>query len=494
MPRRFVLVTVSLVALVAFLIGALSAGPLDRASDPELQPAAIAPTRPATATAPRAGTSLVDFADIAARLNATVVLIDTTSRPPDTPDLLQKPFRQGGSDEDKRDPEPREGTGSGFIISPDGLILTNNHVIDQADRITVVLADGRRVHARVVGADPDTDIAVIRIDPSGRLPYAPLGDSSRLRVGDWVCAIGNPLNYSHSVSVGVVSYLGRKLFDSSLDNYIQTDAAINLGSSGGPLIDTSGQVVGINAAISWRARDIGFAVPINIARSILPQLETRGRVSRGYIGITLKSVDPDLQRSLKLAVAHGAMVQDVTPDSPGARAGLKPYDLIVAVDGRDVGDNDALIRDIAAHQPGTRARLRLYRDGGLRTVTVMLGQRPERTPAAGGHDTHGAAAPRTASLTTDIGLTVRSRTAGDHVRLGPAGRVVVADVDPVGPSFDAGIQPGTIILEIDRHAIGSVQEYQRIVHAARPGDVLTFYLYNPELNQRVLRTVRIDQP
>src|SRR6185437_5436168 len=147
----------------------------------------------------------------------------------------------------------------------------------------------------------DTDIAVIKIDPSGPLPFAPLGDSSRLRVGDWVCAIGNPLNYSHSLTVGAVTYLGRKLFDSSLDNYIQTDAAINLGSSGGPLIDTEGKVVGINAAISWRARGIGFAVPIDIARAILPQLESRGRVSRGYIGITLKSIDPDLQRSLKLA-------------------------------------------------------------------------------------------------------------------------------------------------------------------------------------------------
>lgn len=507
MSRRVVLVTTSLAATVAFLLGMLSAGSVGRTPDvwaaaaSGLDTSASVPSR-----APRAS-SLVDFADIAARLNAAVVSIDTTSRPSQTSELLPRPFRRGSPDQDEKnddpgdrdheDDEPREGTGSGFIISPDGTILTNNHVIDQADRITVILYDGRRVHARVIGADADTDIAVIKIDPSGPLPYAPLGDSSRLRVGDWVCAIGNPLNYSHSLTVGVISYLGRKLFDSSLDDYIQTDAAINLGSSGGPLIDSEGRVVGINAAISWRARDIGFAVPINIARAILPQLESHGRVARGYIGITLKSVDPDLQRSLKLAVAHGAMVQDVSPDSPGARAGLKPYDLIVAVDGRAVHDNDALIREIAGHQPGASTQLELYRDGGLRTITVRLGQRPEREGRTHDRDSSGRIpAPRTGPG-AEVGLTVRAlnrHAVADRIVPGRPGGVVVSGVDPVGPSYESGIEAGNVILEINRKTVRSMEDYQRILHAARPGDVLTFYLYNPELNQRVLRTVRIDQP
>src|SRR5207302_9099645 len=236
-------------------------------------------------------------------------------------------------------------------------ILTNNHVIDRAERITVKLSDGRTLRARVIGADPDTDIALIKVDGEHGLPVAPLGDSSALRMGEWVCAIGNPLGYEHSVTVGVVSFLGRKLFDASLDNYIQTDAAINFGNSGGPLINTRGEVIGINAAISSRASSIGFAVPINGATAILPQLRSHGRVSRGYIGVALRDMDPDLQRSLKLPVSRGALVQDVTAGSPGERAGVRAYDVIVSLDDRPVANDDQLIREIAARVPGSPVRI-----------------------------------------------------------------------------------------------------------------------------------------
>jgi serine protease Do len=210
---------------------------------------------------------------------------------------------------------------------------------------------------------------------------APLGDSDSLRVGEWVCAIGNPLAYEHSVTVGVVSYIGRKLFDSSLDNYIQTDAAINFGNSGGPLINSRGEVIGINAAISSRASSIGFAVPVNQATAILPQLRDRGRVSRGFIGVALKDVDPDLQRSLNLGVSHGALVQDVTAGSPGERAGLRPYDLILAVDGRPISSNDELIREISARAPGSIAHVHFLRDGRSATITIKLAERPGREHA-----------------------------------------------------------------------------------------------------------------
>ena len=186
------------------------------------------------------------------------------------------------------------------------------------------LADGRSLRADVIGSDPDTDIALIKVAGPGPFPHAMLGDSSKLRVGEWVCAIGNPLAYEHTVTVGVVSFLGRKLFDPSLDNYIQTDAAISFGNSGGPLINSRGQVIGINSAVSRQASNIGFAVPINQARGVIPQLKKLGRVERGYIGVTLRDVDPDLQSSLKLSRADGALVQDVTPGSPGARVGLRP--------------------------------------------------------------------------------------------------------------------------------------------------------------------------
>ena len=239
---------------------------------------------------------------------------------------------------------PRRGAGSGFIIDADGSILTNYHVIEGAERIIVKLSDGRSLRARVIGADPDTDIALIKVDGQQGLPVAPIGDSSTLRMGEWVCAIGNPLGYEHTVTVGVVSYLGRKLFDASLDNYIQTDAAINFGNSGGPLINSRGEVIGINAAISSRASNIGFAVPINGASAILPQLREKGRVSRGYIGVSLRDVDADLQRSLGLPVSRGALVQDVTAGSPADRAGVRPYDIILSFDDQAVANDDELIR------------------------------------------------------------------------------------------------------------------------------------------------------
>jgi serine protease Do len=344
--RRFTLVTVLLTAVVAFLIGAIVAGGVSRSAVSAGAPAgAPIPTRPA---APKAITApAINFADIVDRINPAVVNIEATARgegrrrrgraavpDPDGPfEFNPRGDRDG----------PQRGAGSGFIIDAQGSILTNNHVIDRAERIIVKLSDGRTFRARVVGADPDIDIALLKIDAETGLPVAPLGDSGSLRMGEWVCAIGNPLGYEHTVTVGVVSFLGRKLFNMSLDNYIQTDAAINFGNSGGPLINARGEVIGINSAISSRGSSIGFAVPINGASAILPQLRARGRVSRGYMGIALRDVDADIERSLKLGVAHGAMVQDVTDGSPADRAGLRPYDVVVSLDDEAIRNDDQLI-------------------------------------------------------------------------------------------------------------------------------------------------------
>ena len=388
MSRRFTAVTLALTAIVAFLVGAIVAGGVGRSSI-----AAGAPTRrvareprlrAAGATVP---VTVVNFADVVERINPAVVNIEATTRGNDAakrrrtrPDPLDVP--DPGTPRNDRD-TPRRGAGTGFIIDADGSILTNNHVIEGAARILVKLSDGRSLRARVLGADPDTDIAVIKVDGQARLPVAPIGDSSALRMGEWVCAIGNPLGYEHTVTVGVISHLGRKLFDASLDNYIQTDAAINLGNSGGPLINARGEVIGINAAVSSRASNIGFAVPINGATAVLPQLREKGHVSRGYIGVGLRDVDPDLQRSLNLPASHGALVQDITEGSPAERAGVRPYDLIVSFDDRVVANDDELIREIAAHSPGASARLRVVRDGRDETFTVKLVERPSRETTAG---------------------------------------------------------------------------------------------------------------
>ncbi len=505
--RPFTYVSAALAAVVAFFVGTIFAGGVARSllvANPgeagrHVPTARLA--RPEATAGP-----LVNFADVVARVNPAVVNIDATSKARGSrrhgrqddengPDLFDAPF---DSVQPKRDGDPaRLGEGTGFIIDADGSILTNQHVIDHAERITVKLSDGRSLRARVIGADPDTDIALIKVDGEHGLPVAPLGDSSTLRIGEWVCAIGNPLGYEHSVTVGVVSSLGRKLFDASLDNYIQTDAAINFGNSGGPLINARGEVIGINAAISSRASNIGFAVPINGATAILPQLRVRGRVSRGYIGVGLRDIDPDLQESLKLPVARGALVQDVSDDSPGERAGLKPYDTIVSMDGRDIVNDDDLIRSIAAKSPGTAAKLGVLRDGREETLTVKLAERPGREAAdARKNDAASTPARRKADSDDPLGLAVRDLDKSSAVRLDIPKAfhgVLVTKVEPLGPSFDAGIERDALIMEINRQPIDTAGDYRRIARASHPGEVLALYMYYPDLDQRRLVTVRVDK-
>ena len=487
--------TVCLTATIAFLIGLVVAGSMSPQFAISAPSAPQVPVR--TRVLPGMSPAVVSFADVAERLNPAVVNIDATSRGtrsrrfgglpvPDGPELFDRP---GG-----RDPQgPRRGAGTGFIIDAGGLILTNHHVVDGADRIMVRLTDGRNLHATRVGSDPDTDIALIKVDSARELPYAPLGDSDSLRVGEWVVAIGNPLAYEHTVTVGVVSFIGRKLFDSSLDRYIQTDAAINFGNSGGPLINARGEVIGINAAISSRAANIGFAVPINQARAILPQLRDKGRVSRGYIGVSLRDVDPDLQRSLGLGNTDGALVQDVTPGSPGARAGIRTYDLIVAVDGKAVSSNDQLIQLIASRQPGTVATLQIVRDNRPLNIAVKLAERAPRERKATNDDDP---APQPSSQRgPSLGLSVREldRDFAARFKL-PEGMqgVVISRVEPMSPAFDADVERGHVLLEINRHPVRSVEDFRRLTANAKAGDILALYVYKPESDSRALHTVKIE--
>ena len=498
MSKRFTIVTVVLTAAVAFLVGLIIAG--------EFTPSAVVVTAPRGVTSapeparPAAlalGPAVVNFADVAERINAAVVNIESMLKSTDLRDP-QRYFRRGdGSDGGREFDLSRQGVGSGVIIDREGYILTNHHVIDAAQRITVTLADGRAFRAQVVGTDPAIDIALIKIPGSHDLPEAPLGNSDELRVGEWVCAIGNPLGYVHSVTVGVVSFIGRKLFDPSLDDYIQTDAAINFGNSGGPLINARGQVIGINSAISSRASNtIGFAVPINQAVAILPQLKTTGHVSRGYMGVFLTDVTPALQRSLNLSASHGALVQDVTSGSPAERAGLHTYDVILDVDGRDVANNEELIREIAARQPGTTTRLAVIREARRLTVHVKLAERPLHS----NQDSDGLAnepRPRLPepSLDVPLGLTVREmdREFTKRVELPDSIQGVrVSRADPAGAAFSAGVHNGFVIMEINRRPIRSLADYQRTIAAAKAGDVLALYCYDPGLQQRTLVTVAVE--
>ena len=501
MTRLYVVTTASLAAVIGVLIGLLLSMPrTDRVpSAPESDAAAstVSSTPPLAESSmvPSPSPTSINFADIAARLNPAVVNIDATARARRARRLVEEGGRRGGAvdpfDLGRRGDVPRRGTGTGFLIDAEGHVLTNHHVIESAERLTVKLADGRTLRAAVVGSDPDTDIALIKVEGAGPFPHATLGDSSRLRVGEWVCAIGNPLAYEHTVTVGVVSFLGRKLFDPTLDNYIQTDAAISFGNSGGPLINSRGQVIGINSAISRQASNIGFAVPINQARAILPQLRKLGRVERGYIGVTLRDVDPDLQSSLKLGRATGALVQDVKAGSPAARVGLRPYDVIVSFEGRPVTTQDRLSRDIAERRPGGAARLEYLRDGRTQTVTLRLAERPKE-----GVSREAPAAERSTQRTGpgELGLSLIEVNDSNAHRFDFSGMtgLLVERVEPLSAAYDGGIDRGSLILEINRQPVNSIASFRRIINAVPPGEALAFYLYEPELEQRAIRTVRTE--
>jgi serine protease Do len=294
-----------------------------------------------------------------------------------------------------------------------------------------------------------------------------------------------------------VSFIGRKLFDASLDDYIQTDAAINFGNSGGPLINSAGEVVGINSALSSRASNIGFAVPINQAVSILPQLKAHGRVSRGFIGVGLTDVTPALQRALNLSLSKGAMVQDISAGSPAERAGLRAYDIILEVDGREVLNNEELIREIAARQPGTLARLEVVRDGRRQPVQVKLAERPPRDRSEAG-EALGPRGPRPRPLEPNdvpLGLTVREldRSVVGRIDIPESvNGVLIVRVDPTGAGFQALLRRGFVIMEINKRPVTSVADYHRIVSAARPGDILAFWIYDPTVRQRSLATVTVE--
>ena len=501
MTGRFAYFTVGLTACVSFLVGMVVTGSLTPS------PATSAPSISAVRTSlddrpfmPGIA-GVVNFADVAERLNPAVVNIDATSRrrtrtpqtnsrTPARPDMFEDPFDRRGSQ------TPRRGAGTGFLVDEDGHILTNHHVIEGADRITVKFTDGRNLRAEVVGSDPDTDIALIKVSADRKFPHAVLGDSNNLRVGEWVCAIGNPLAYEHTVTVGVVSFIGRKLFDMSLDNYIQTDAAINFGNSGGPLINARGEVIGINSAVSRQASSIGFAIPINQAKLILPQLKQRGHVQRGYIGVALRDVDPDLRAPLGLPSVSGALVQDVTSGSPAERAGLKPYDLITAVDGMDVIANDALIREISARTPGSTARLEVIRDGREHELLVKLA---ERQSAARPANTAPAPPPSNRQPISvgpgDLGLTlIEIDPRNAHRYAIPQGMrgLLVQRVEALSPAQEAGIERGHIVLEINREPVESVAKLRRAIASAGPGATLAVFIYIPEIDEKNIRTVRLD--
>ena len=367
-------------------------------------------------------------------------------------------------------PRRERSLGSGVIVTQDGYVLTNNHVVEGAQDIRVTLGDRRDFTAKLVGADPKTDLAVLKLPGSG-FAVAAVGDSSRVEVAEVVLAIGSPFGLSQTVTMGIVSAVGRAdVGIADYEDFIQTDAAINPGNSGGALVNTSGALIGINTAIfteSGGYMGIGFAVPINMARQVMDQLVTRGRLTRGYLGVAVQELTASLARGLGLSAERGILVADVTPDGPAARAGLQRSDVITAIDGKPVDDVGRFRNLVAGTPPGTSLRLTILREGRERTVQVAVGELPDRPAAAAAAAMRGRPDP--------LGLSIGDVTPELIARLGlPRGLqgAVIAEVAPGGRAAEAGLRPGDVIQEVNRRPVRSGREFAQAVEQARDRELV----------------------
>ena len=482
--RRFTLPVVASAALVA---GMLIAGAFNVTQQ-------AAAERSGTPSAPTVMTgSPADFAALAEKVVPSVVSVFSTDviqpgersreMPTDPFEFFFGPgFRMPGQG-NRDEPLVRQSAGSGFFISRDGELLTNNHVIEGADKIEIELDDGTRYPVKVVGRDPATDVALIRVEePDRDFPVLPLGDSDAARVGEWVMAVGNPLNMDHTVTVGVISAKGRVLglSDSSFENLIQTDAAINFGNSGGPLVNTMGQAIGINTAINAGGQNLGFAVPTSTAERVLAQLRQSGKVVRGYLGAAVRNVDPEIKEAFGLADRKGAFVESVEPKHAAAKAGLEPGDLIVAVDGQPVADTRELIDLVSSRQPGSRVRLEVLREHKQHQLEVVLEERPSSGPPESEEPTAEESSLDKVGITVEE-LTPRMRQVynlDEDVR-----GVVISHVSAASPAGDEGLLVGDVISEANGKPVITPAELRREVEALDAGKYLRLYVYRARADQ-----------
>ncbi len=401
-----------------------------------------------------------DFADVAERVAPSVVRVLTTERvaaaaevPPQlrgTP--AEEFFRRFGGRGVPQPEQRRAGQGSGFIVDPDGVIVTNAHVVGDNAEVRVVLADGREMPARVIGRDTATDVAVIKVEAGAPLPALGFGDSDRMRVGEWVMAMGNPFGLGGSVTAGIVSARGRQIGAGPYDDFIQTDASINPGNSGGPLFNAAGEVVGMNTAIfspSGGNIGIGFAVPSKMVQQIVAQLREHGSVRRGWLGVSLQPLDRDLAAALRVEDAKGVLVAGVEPNSPAARAGLRPGDVLTAMDGRRVESPRDLATGVAGVTPGQTATFAVLRDGRAMEQRVEIGSAPGNRDAA--TKSGGPARP-------SLGLGLAPR---------PEGGVTIARVEPGSPAAERGLRPGDVVLRIGDREAKAPSDVAEAVNAAR---------------------------
>lgn len=428
---------------------------------------------------------LPSFADLAEAVSPAVVSIQATKietrrmggRGTDPFEFFFGPRRRApqGDEEDDGPQRRSDSSGSGFVISADGYIVTNHHVIEDATALTVVL-DGREYPAEVKGDDPATDIALLKIEPEEELDFLALADSEKVRVGEWLMVIGSPLQLQNSVSIGVVSAKGRSINitpDRSLENFIQTDAAINFGNSGGPLVNLNGEVIGIATAINFGAENIGFAVPVNTLKTILPQLRDAGVVRRGYLGVNIDDLDHMEAEAFGLDSTDGALITEVVRGAPSEEAGLKFGDVILEVDDKKIRTNRDLIDYVSSRMPGETVSVQVFRNGKTLSKEVTLGERPgvEQPLVAVEEEKEGAI--------DWLGINYQDLTSSARNNHGipeTIDGVWISNVAPDSPLYDENVRPGDVIVDVNGESVDGVTTFEEAVGAVESGALLRLYV------------------
>ncbi len=421
------------------------------------------------------------FSEIVSVVSPAVVNISTTKVfKRDTDPLLEDPFFDFFRPfHDFRIPKKwkEQSLGSGVIVSADGYIITNNHVVEKSDEIKVTLLDKRSFRGRIIGSDPKTDIAIVKID-ANNLPMVPWGDSEKLRVGEFVLAIGNPYGLSHTVTMGIISAVGRaNVGIADYEDFIQTDAAINPGNSGGPLVNIKGELIGINTAIFSRTggyQGIGFAVPSNMVRPLMSQLIQKGKIIRGWLGVTIQEMTPELSRKFSLEKSRGALVSDVAKRSPAEKAGIMRGDILLELDGKEIRDVASLRNMVAQSKVGSDVSIKLLRSGKEYTVRLIIAELPREVAEVTPNQM-----PDESEIGALTGLTVMGLTKEIAKQLGfskDEKGVVVVRVEPASPADEAGIKKGDVIKEIDRKQVNNLEDFNRIASATKKSETILLFI------------------
>ncbi|MFW5487875.1 MAG: DegQ family serine endoprotease [Desulfovibrio sp.] len=451
--------------------------------------------------------SLPDFTDLAAKAGKAVVNINTVKTVKTDQQLKnffkyhqqspqEGPFRDFFDQFEKyfnnrpQRPQKQRSLGSGFIISKDGYIVTNNHVIAGADEVSVNLQDdSKAIEAKIVGRDPDTDLALLKVDVKEDLPTLSFADSDQTKVGEWVLAIGNPFGLGHTVTAGIISAKGRVIHAGPFDNFLQTDASINPGNSGGPLINMDGKVVGINTAIVPAGQGIGFAVPSSMASNVIEQLRTKKKVDRGWLGVSIQDVDENIAKALDLKEVKGALIAGTMPDQPADKAGLKAQDVILKVNDKQIDNTNDLLRAIAGMPPGSKVDLTIWRNGRTKNFTVVLGQRDTTKLAQQGSVDE---APN--QVEEELGLAMRPTTGEEAKALGmdKAAGLIVVDVQQDSIAGRSDIRPGDVIIQANQKPVNSMNALRKVLDSdAKKKGVLLLLIKRD--GQNIIRTISLDK-